>query len=278
VETELRRGALCLGLKRALPARSSAANARSRELTSLCRLGSVLYAVAVLMVCLLGHPAPDWAGIGFLLLLAAPALLCVHRIERATRDVYLHAVLQDVRIEQLSVENNRLNRLSATDALTGAANRRRLQQALCKLCTQPPCGDFLLLADIDFFKRFNDCHGHVAGDSCLREVVGAIRSQLRRTDLVARFGGEEFAIILPRTTYADALATAERIRVRVASQRVRVNGQSETVTVSIGIAERLSDMAPATLMAHADRALYDAKNSGRNRVSCAEQAPRGVAA
>jgi diguanylate cyclase (GGDEF)-like protein len=216
--------------------------------------------------------------LGVLLAVSAPALFCVHQLERASRQIYLKALLQDVTIEQLALENSLLSQLSITDALTGAANRRQLEVALRKLCADPPCGDFLLLADIDYFKKFNDRHGHLAGDACLREVVAAMRCQLRRSDLVARFGGEEFAILLPCTTRADALMTAERIREGVASQAITVNGCCETVTVSIGIAERHSAMTPATLMTLADDALYAAKRDGRNRVRTAAQAVHDVAA
>jgi diguanylate cyclase (GGDEF)-like protein len=280
VEAELGRSPFCIGLRRKPRERDGAgtAAARSLELTTICWLVSALCLLAVLLIALQVTPAPERTGAGFLLAIAAPSVLVIYRLVRTTRDVYLHAVLQDVRLAQLTAENSRLSQLSITDALTGAANRRHLEHALRTLCMQAPCGDFLLLADIDFFKRFNDCHGHMAGDACLRDVVAAIRAQLRRSDLVARFGGEEFAIVLPNTTYADALMTAERIRAGVADQRMRVNGVTETVTVSIGIAERIGAMTPATLMALADNALYAAKHAGRNRVSCAEPTPREVAA
>jgi diguanylate cyclase (GGDEF)-like protein len=280
VEAELGRSPFCVGLQRKLRRcyGGGIAAARSRELTTLRWLGVAVCLLAVLLVGMRVSAAPDGSGAAFMVAVCAPALLLIHRIARITRDVYLHAVLQEVRLEQMSFENSRLSQLSVTDSLTGAANRRHLEQSLRTLCMQPPCGDFLLLADIDFFKRFNDCHGHVAGDACLREVVAAIRAQLRRSDLVARFGGEEFAIILPRTNYADALVTAERIRAGVANQHVRVSGHTETVTVSIGIAERATAMAPSALIALADNALYAAKHAGRNCVFYAEQTPDSVAA
>jgi diguanylate cyclase (GGDEF)-like protein len=264
VEAELGRSPFCVGLQRKL---------------QQCRwLGVAFCLLALMLIGWRLPPAPGRGGATFMLAVCATALLFIYRIARTTRDVYVHAVLQEVRLEQLVFENSRLNQLSVTDSLTGAANRRHLEQSLRMLCTQPPCGDFLLLADIDYFKRFNDDHGHIAGDVCLREVVAAIRSQLRRSDLVARFGGEEFAIILPRTNYADALVAAERIRAGVASQPVRVGGHAETVTVSIGIAERANAMTPAALIALADNALYAAKRAGRNCVFYAEQTPDSVAA
>ncbi len=204
--------------------------------------------------------------LGFLLTAAVPALLAVHRQERATRRAYLHAVLQTLQIEQLAYENGLLSELSATDAVTGAANRRRLDLALTELCSNPPAGDFLLLADIDHFKYFNDQHGHLAGDACLREVVRAIQGQLRHSDLLARFGGEEFAIILTGVAPAEAHATAQRILTSVAVHRFATGGGLSSVTVSIGIAARGPDDDPRRLVMQADAALYAAKNTGRNCV------------
>jgi diguanylate cyclase (GGDEF)-like protein len=207
--------------------------------------------------------------LGFLLAAAVPALLGVFRLERASRQTWLTALIQSLRIEELAFENGQLNLLSTTDAVTGAANRRQLETVLQMICAEPPRGDFLLLADIDFFKRFNDRYGHLAGDECLREVTATMRAELRRTDLLARFGGEEFAIVLCRCSLGDALATAERIRSSVARHVFMANGMAETVTVSIGVAERKAGANADRLIAAADNALYAAKNAGRNRVCCA---------
>jgi len=104
-------------------------------------------------------------------------------------------------------------------------------------------------------------------------VVVAMRGHLGGTDLLARFGGEEFAIVLPRSNWHDAAVVAERIRGGVAAHDIQVNGRQERVTVSIGIAERLQGESLASLIAHADSALYDAKRNGRNCVRCAAQQP-----
>jgi diguanylate cyclase (GGDEF)-like protein len=218
-------------------------------------------------------PAVRAYPLGFLLSASACALFGVHRLEQASRKMYLHGLLQTLQMEQLAFENGLLNRLSTTDVVTGAANRRQLDGVLQLLCAEPACGDFLLLADIDFFKRFNDRHGHLAGDACLREVVMAMRCHLGGTDLLARFGGEEFAIVLPRRSWHDAAAVAERIRAGVAAHDIEVNGRQECVTVSIGIAERVQGASLASLVAQADSALYEAKRSGRNCVRCAAHQP-----
>jgi diguanylate cyclase (GGDEF)-like protein len=214
----------------------------------------------------------------FLLAISMPALLAVHRTHCSARQSYLNGLLQGLQIEQLAFENGMLSQISSTDVVTGAANRRQLEDALRLLCAEPACGDFLLLADVDFFKRFNDRHGHLAGDECLREVVTAIKGQLRRTDLVARFGGEEFAVVLPRTTRADAVAAAERIREAVQGHSVTIDGQAKNVTVSIGLAERVEGTTPGMLIGMADGALYAAKRGGRNCVRCAAQVEVGIPA
>jgi diguanylate cyclase (GGDEF)-like protein len=235
-------------------------------------LAFVAVTAVALALALLGRPDLPAALRGypfcFLLAAAVPALLGVFRLERASRETCLTALIQSLRIEELAFENGQLNLLSTTDAVTGAANRRQLETVLRLMCAEPPHGDFLLLADIDFFKSFNDRFGHLAGDECLREVTATMRAELRRTDLLARFGGEEFAIVLSRCTKDDALATAERIRSSLARHVIMANGAGETVTVSIGVAERLDGASAEQLIAAADNALYAAKNAGRNRVCC----------
>jgi diguanylate cyclase (GGDEF)-like protein len=243
------------------------------------RFGYALVFVTVTAVCLMlvlmlrtDVPAAVRAyPLGFLLSVSACGLVGVHRLEQASRKVYLHGLLQALQIEQLASENSLLKRISTTDVVTGTANRRRLDSVLHLLCAEPAGGDFLLLADIDFFKRFNDCHGHLAGDACLREVVIAMRHHLGGSDLMARFGGEEFAIVLPRRNVHEALVIAERIRAGVAAHGIFVNARREQVTVSIGIAERQQNASPASLIARADSALYEAKRSGRNCMRCAGQ-------
>jgi diguanylate cyclase (GGDEF)-like protein len=129
----------------------------------------------------------------------------------------------------------------------------------------------LALVDIDHFKLVNDTYGHLVGDKALRAVTDALRNQLRVYDLAGRFGGEEFAILLPNAREVDALAVAERLRHHIATMTVPVNDNDESgpcvkVTISVGVAaldgasRELTDM-----LAAADRALYYAKENGRNR-------------
>ncbi len=126
----------------------------------------------------------------------------------------------------------------------------------------------MLMLDIDHFKRINDTLGHDAGDVVLREVADVLRESTRPEDLVARHGGEEFAVALPAVTPAQAIDRGERIRASLASRRIVVEETSVRVTASIGLAfapARLSQ-SPGVLLSLADRLLYQAKHTGRNRV------------
>lgn len=128
------------------------------------------------------------------------------------------------------------------------------------------------MLDIDHFKRYNDNHGHAAGDACLREVAAAMAGCLRRAGDMARYGGEEFVVLLPGTGAAGAWNMAERIRQAVpACEHPRAGMAGAGVTVSLGVAVRLADAfdTPAALLARADAALYAAKAAGRNRTCLA---------
>ena len=165
--------------------------------------------------------------------------------------------------------------MAITDGLTGLHNRRYLERHLAGLVDQSrqrqrPLS--LLLLDIDFFKQVNDTHGHDAGDDVLREFSRRIRRTVRSVDLVCRLGGEEFVVVMPETDLAIATLVGERIRERIASQPFLIEGGEAnlSITVSIGLASRDgSNDLPETLLRRADEALYEAKRSGRNRVSAA---------
>ena len=174
---------------------------------------------------------------------------------------------------QLSELNRQLAHLARTDGLTGLANRRVFDETLAtevrrSARTESPLS--LLMIDIDRFKAFNDAHGHLAGDQCLRRVGPAIRAAVNRPgDLVARYGGEEFAVILADTDEPGAWKVAQRIHNHVRALRVgeHVAGP-ETVTVSIGVATAKGagdEVAPDALVQSADKGLYRAKAEGRNR-------------
>jgi diguanylate cyclase (GGDEF)-like protein len=208
--------------------------------------------------------------LGFMAAFCLPALIGAYGLERASRRLYLHALMERLRNEHLTAENSTLADLSVTDALTGVGNRRRLDAELETFCAAGKPGGALLLIDIDHFKAFNDRYGHPAGDRCLREVASCLSLNLRRRDLVARFGGEEFAVVLADMTDGEALETANRLRKSVAAQIFDVEGEPVTVTVSIGLAEATGQTSPTHLVAAADAALYAAKRAGRDQVCVAD--------
>lgn len=162
-------------------------------------------------------------------------------------------------------------RLATTDALTGLYNRRYFEQALAFECERArrigrPIG--LVIADVDHFKAFNEQHGHPAGDAVLREVAATLARQLRRTDIVARIGGEEFAAILPEDDLGEVAIAAERLRQAVEQRSpLEFDGQVlPPVRVSVGGASLGGEAAaPPILIRTADDALRQAKRGGRNR-------------
>lgn len=164
----------------------------------------------------------------------------------------------------------RLEQEARTDPLTGCANRRHfLQQAEQEVARVRRYGGALsvLMLDLDHFKRVNDHYGHHAGDATLRMLVEICKANLREEDLVGRLGGEEFAVMLPETAAERAVDAAERLRQAVAGGAVPVNdAPSLHVTASIGVATLEAAESVDGLLGRADRALYQAKNAGRNRV------------
>jgi diguanylate cyclase (GGDEF)-like protein len=124
------------------------------------------------------------------------------------------------------------------------------------------------MLDIDHFKAINDQRTHLAGDVALRELSARIRAKIRKEELFARYGGEEFAVVLPETTCEDAVAFAERIREEIADRPFEYDGETFTVTISLGVASTIGRVAitPQELIQGADKALYRAKNEGRNCV------------
>ena len=157
---------------------------------------------------------------------------------------------------------------ASTDALTGLPNRRYFDEFCGLLARRRRADDALgvLMIDIDHFKRLNDNHGHATGDIVLREVAGAIAGAVREDDVPARFGGEEFAVLLRNPSEAVALEIGERVRAAVAGLDLGDLGISK-VTVSVGVAISTAPDQPIdVLVEDADRALYRAKRAGRDRV------------
>lgn len=179
----------------------------------------------------------------------------------------------DVAVSRIELEsmNGQLRTLSKTDFLTSLNNRGFWEEALnneYKRIKRSGHHSTLLMCDIDHFKRVNDTFGHAAGDAVIQHVAAAVKKNLRSTDVAGRYGGEEFAVLLLDTTVEQAMFFAERLRKNVEAMAVEYNQQILRVTVSIGVAEYREDMGEyRDWLEAADKALYQSKAAGRNRIT-----------
>ena len=186
--------------------------------------------------------------------------------QRRSQDMHDVVLRQN---EMLLAEKEKFERLSSTDALTGIANRRHLQQRLADelaRCQKVGLPLSIVLIDVDHFKPINDHHGHQAGDAVLVEIAQRLQVGLRQEDVPGRWGGEEFLIVLPGLGGERARAVAERLRERVAAAPFVWAGQAIAVTISVGVDEIAVSDSIDTLVSRADLRLYEAKSGGRNRV------------
>lgn len=167
----------------------------------------------------------------------------------------------------------RLEQMASTDALTGLANRHT-----CEILMQQTLAESrrsgkpfsVVLGDIDNFKQINDSHGHLTGDEVLREITGVLRSRLRESDMLCRWGGEEFLLLLKECEAGDAAQVAENLRTTVSAHFAGNTAVPQRVTISLGVAECQADESLDHMLSRADQAMYMAKNSGRDRVCLAE--------
>ena len=179
------------------------------------------------------------------------------------------------RLEEQAEEIDHARREARTDELTSVANRKALNEKLHLLLDdRKRIGEpfVLMLMDLDNFKRINDAHGHPVGDRVLSSVGQQLKEGLREGDFVGRFGGDEFAVLLPMTELSVGVDLAESVRVTVSEKASRAASRGEQVAVSLSIgvvAARASDTAES-LLQRADEALYRSKNHGRNQVQCEE--------
>lgn len=242
-------------------------------LTLVC--GAVTVLVCAVLLSLLGLEPTTvrrvvffhglWAGV------VGVAAWVVQRLNRQLYEAEAELRRSLALNQQLLLETDKLAR---TDALTALPNRRQFfRTAEAALAESRRSGRplALLALDVDHFKRINDQGGHQLGDTVLREVAQCCRASLRASDLAARIGGEEFALLLPATDLAQARQLAERLRQDIATLQLPA-----AVTVSIGCAELTPEMPHSVdaLLARADEALYAAKDAGRNRVSSARRLPQ----
>lgn len=171
----------------------------------------------------------------------------------------------------LRLEMAKLHGAAMVDSLTGILNRRAFEEAITDLAyrwTQDDPGFCLLMLDIDHFKKFNDEHGHLAGDKVLVYVATLLKNGVKGDDIVTRFGGEEFAILLPETSYENAIAVASSLCKKVSSKILTAGDAKQLgkITISIGVAGFSATDNEQTLVERADKALYSAKQRGRNQV------------
>lgn len=193
-------------------------------------------------------------------------------IVQKQRDEAFRALEESQR--RLAAANLELQKLSSLDGLTGVPNRRRFDELLRQewhRAMRHSSSLSLIMLDIDYFKRFNDTYGHQKGDECLKQVAETLDNSIsRETDLVARYGGEEFAVILPETGMKGAEAVAETMRTRVSNLEIahEASDVSDHVTISLGVATTVPEreLNMENLILAADKALYKAKEAGRNQV------------
>ena len=177
------------------------------------------------------------------------------------------------RTTELQKANELLETLSITDGLTGIKNRRYFDEAYpheFQHAVREGTPLALLMLDIDHFKIFNDTHGHLMGDECLKMVAAQIKNELHRvTDMAFRFGGEEFCVLLPNTENKGAAIVAERIRKQIETADLQYKGRKTSVTISIGLVSHIPSrkLHPDVLISNADKALYQSKQGGRNRIT-----------
>lgn len=253
-------------------------------------LGSALFTLIVAFLAWrLGNRAAGWFLIAWIMLetatIATTMRLLLGRAEQAEVLLYYTlplsmaaaAILVALGVADRLREQRRAlseaERRAQTDPLTGVLNRRSLVERLDAACLRArarglPIG--LLFIDLDHFKQINDTHGHAAGDACLSAIIAPIQAELRQSDVIGRWGGEEFVVILSSADIAAARPIAERILNRVAQTRIEGFGAPIRLTCSIGVATSDSlDVWGEHLIAQADAAVYAAKRSGRNRVQVA---------
>lgn len=180
-------------------------------------------------------------------------------------------------LSKLHEEASRLRKRTTTDELTGTMTYSKLMETLEQQigharrrgCEQNPL--CLIMADLDFFKKINDTYGHLAGDLVLRHVAERIRATVRDLDMIGRFGGEEFVIIMANASLEMANAIAERIREDITRAPFHVKGFNIPVTISLGVAMLRQGEYKESLLERADAAMYEAKRMGRNRVVIAPE-------
>ncbi len=200
----------------------------------------------------------------------------VETLAQANR--HFHQQMQGAhdQMQQLRSELDQARDAADRDPLTRLLNRQAFEREFQRLRARSPAPLTLLFCDIDHFKRFNDDYGHLMGDRVLQRTATLLQDGLPSDGLAARFGGEEFALLLPGSDLPQAVVVAEQIRRRLLQLRVKVKNSErvlDNISASFGVAELAPDDSLETLIERADRALYAAKRGGRNRVLSERDVP-----
>ncbi|MHA1570317.1 MAG: diguanylate cyclase [Alphaproteobacteria bacterium] len=181
-----------------------------------------------------------------------------------------------------SLEDTRLEAMA--DGLTGLYNRKFFDKAFSQLArsaTDSGTPLSLLMLDIDHFKKFNDTYGHSLGDMVLKQVAHCLKACVKGRDITARFGGEEFVILLPETGVQNAATVAEQVRKSVCGKKITMRSTGKTlgrITLSVGVAQLRPPEDTASLLQRADEAMYQAKKNGRNQVAMEDDGAKPIAA
>lgn len=242
------------------------------------RLALASVIMAAYLVCELVWPAGN--GSNELPVRLGENLATFNRVIAALLTLAMLIVLQvRLRLNRQILEGAaRYGELRATtDELTGVYNRRPVIAQLQEYAERGRGNYAIALIDLDEFKAINDSHGHDCGDSIIRQVADALTSHFRSSDMVSRWGGDEFLVLMPGIRHSDLEPVLERLRTHIAAQRVPCKGEVHAITVSIGAAMGVTGGSPDECIAAADHALYRAKESGRNRVvTVGTSAPTGA--
>jgi diguanylate cyclase (GGDEF)-like protein len=221
------------------------------------RLFGLIVVATVAYLWLISSYGPESYSNSFLLIIVAVAM-----------SMGIMALFQ-IRRQSLDIESHRTE--AHTDGLTGLANRRAFDSELSRRLSQrqrqgtPLC---LMIIDIDNFKSFNDKFGHLLGDAILKDVAKVLMATARHMDIVARFGGDELAVLIPGSNLEAACQAAERLRSEISDSPFRYESHEHMLTVSIGLAEAQLDDDKSSLVKRSDSALYAAKDAGKNCCFC----------
>jgi diguanylate cyclase (GGDEF)-like protein len=237
---------------------------------------STLLNIGMVLLFVINHQYIDDDAIkyivSFLFAVAIFSLFACYRLEKAFRQSYLLRLREQLHAEKARRSADEFQQLSQIDPLTQLPNRRAFETVLARAFNHesanngPPLS--VLMIDIDYFKDFNDSRGHLAGDECLRTIAATMKAQLRDSDFIARFGGEEFVVLLPRSDKKTTEITCERLRKSVADKSMYYERRNQTqfATISIGaiVATPKLHQSAEQIINLADQALYAAKGQGRN--------------